>query len=353
MPRGIRRQRGSTSLGTSPRYAVASCHSCGVRSGSLRVSSCSRCATLADVDLLRQVAADRCFERLARHEVAAGERPAPGERILRPLPEQHLEHACAGLKDHREADVSRGGVRAGKLAHSFRPIVANLSGRFGMKRSLVLLGVVALLVAGCGGGDNKSSSGTTTSQSGSGSGKKIGLVTDIGGLNDRGFNHLSYVGLQRAAERARRRAARVPGALDAGVRPEPVDVRTPGLQPDDRRRLHRGDGDRHGRDELPELELRHRRRRHDRGAAQAEESARPALQGAGDRLSRRLSRRARGEATPWPRRASAPSAARSSRRSTASSPATRRARRPPIRASSCSTPTRRTSPTRRSASRSR
>ena len=27
---------------------------------------------------------------------------------------------------------------------------------------------------------------------------KIALVTDIGGLNDRGFNHLSYVGLQRA-----------------------------------------------------------------------------------------------------------------------------------------------------------
>ncbi len=28
---------------------------------------------------------------------------------------------------------------------------------------------------------------------------KVGLVTDIGGLNDRGFNHLAYVGLQRAA----------------------------------------------------------------------------------------------------------------------------------------------------------
>ena len=27
---------------------------------------------------------------------------------------------------------------------------------------------------------------------------KVGLVTDIGGLNDRGFNHLSYVGLQQA-----------------------------------------------------------------------------------------------------------------------------------------------------------
>jgi basic membrane protein A len=66
-----------------------------------------------------------------------------------------------------------------------------------MKRSLVLLGAVALLVAGCG-GSSKSSSPPTTSSSKPGSGKKIGLVTDIGGLNDRGFNHLSYVGLQRA-----------------------------------------------------------------------------------------------------------------------------------------------------------
>jgi len=30
---------------------------------------------------------------------------------------------------------------------------------------------------------------------------KVGLVTDIGGLNDRGFNHLSYVGLQRAVKK--------------------------------------------------------------------------------------------------------------------------------------------------------
>jgi basic membrane protein A and related proteins len=68
-----------------------------------------------------------------------------------------------------------------------------------MKRSLVLLALLGLLVAGCG-GSSKSSSGTTTSQAGSkpGAGKKVGLVTDIGGLNDRGFNHLSYVGLLRA-----------------------------------------------------------------------------------------------------------------------------------------------------------
>ncbi|HEY5661915.1 MAG TPA: BMP family ABC transporter substrate-binding protein [Gaiellaceae bacterium] len=66
-----------------------------------------------------------------------------------------------------------------------------------MKKWLVLLGAVGLLVAGCG-GSGKSSSQSTTSGSQAGSSKKIGLVTDIGGLNDRGFNHLSYVGLQRA-----------------------------------------------------------------------------------------------------------------------------------------------------------
>jgi basic membrane protein A len=63
-----------------------------------------------------------------------------------------------------------------------------------MSRSLALLGAV-LLVAGCGGGGGKSSSSTSSQ---GGKNIKIGLVTDIGGLNDRGFNHLSYVGLQRA-----------------------------------------------------------------------------------------------------------------------------------------------------------
>jgi basic membrane protein A and related proteins len=66
-----------------------------------------------------------------------------------------------------------------------------------MNRSLALLGVLALFAAaGCGGG-KKSSASTTTATTG-GSELKIGLVTDIGGLNDRGFNHLSYLGLLRA-----------------------------------------------------------------------------------------------------------------------------------------------------------
>jgi basic membrane protein A len=67
-----------------------------------------------------------------------------------------------------------------------------------MNRSLAFLGVIVLFAAGCGGGGDKKSSETTTGGSGAGEGMKIGLVTDIGGLNDRGFNHLSFVGLQRA-----------------------------------------------------------------------------------------------------------------------------------------------------------
>jgi basic membrane protein A len=65
-----------------------------------------------------------------------------------------------------------------------------------MKRSLALLSAVLLLAAGCGGEEESASPPATTGPSGEG--LKIGLVTDIGGLNDRGFNHLSYLGLQRA-----------------------------------------------------------------------------------------------------------------------------------------------------------
>jgi len=61
------------------------------------------------------------------------------------------------------------------------------------------LAVVAV-AAGCGSGG----SGGTSSTGGSGPASsaapsvKIGLVTDIGGLNDRSFNHLAYLGLQNA-----------------------------------------------------------------------------------------------------------------------------------------------------------
>ncbi len=81
-------------------------------------------------------------------------------------------------------------------------------------RSLVALGTAALALglAACGSSSSSTTSSTTTASSGgsaastssttaaasSGSGFKVGLVTDIGGLNDHGFNHLSYEGLLQA-----------------------------------------------------------------------------------------------------------------------------------------------------------
>src|SRR2546426_974772 len=63
--------------------------------------------------------------------------------------------------------------------------------------ALAAVAAVALLAAACGGGD----SGSSTPAAGSGGGGKvlkIGLVTDIGGLDDKSFNHLAFVGIQRA-----------------------------------------------------------------------------------------------------------------------------------------------------------
>jgi basic membrane protein A len=59
----------------------------------------------------------------------------------------------------------------------------------------LLLVALAVPLAACGGG------GSTPATTGGGTAIKVGLVTDIGGLNDRSFNHLAYVGLQRAQSR--------------------------------------------------------------------------------------------------------------------------------------------------------
>jgi basic membrane protein A len=66
---------------------------------------------------------------------------------------------------------------------------------------------VVAVAAGCG-SSSKSGSGTTTTapptttSQGGGGGEtfKVGLSTDTGGLNDRSFNHLAFVGLQRAGK---------------------------------------------------------------------------------------------------------------------------------------------------------
>ena len=67
-----------------------------------------------------------------------------------------------------------------------------------MKKTLALL-LAALVAAGCGGGGGGEKGAATTTQTTSGGGGfKVGLVTDLGGLNDRGFNALAYKGLKRA-----------------------------------------------------------------------------------------------------------------------------------------------------------
>ena len=52
-----------------------------------------------------------------------------------------------------------------------------------------------LLLAGCGGGGDDEGAGTTTQAE---SDVRVALVTDVGQLNDRGFNQLAYEGLKRA-----------------------------------------------------------------------------------------------------------------------------------------------------------
>ena len=62
-----------------------------------------------------------------------------------------------------------------------------------LRFALAALGVLVLLAA-CGGDDGESAEETAPAESD----VKIALVTDVGQLNDRGFNQLAYQGLQRA-----------------------------------------------------------------------------------------------------------------------------------------------------------
>jgi basic membrane protein A and related proteins len=55
---------------------------------------------------------------------------------------------------------------------------------------------LALIGVGCGGGDDAAENGATTTTAESD--VRVALVTDVGQLNDRGFNQLAYQGLKRA-----------------------------------------------------------------------------------------------------------------------------------------------------------
>ena len=71
-----------------------------------------------------------------------------------------------------------------------------------MKKLALLFALVALLVPlACGGDDNDDeggAAGKTATETTAAQPLKVGLVTDLGQLNDRGFNQLAFEGLKRA-----------------------------------------------------------------------------------------------------------------------------------------------------------
>lgn len=69
-----------------------------------------------------------------------------------------------------------------------------------MKTLIPLLLVLALATTACGSKKSASTTSTTATTTTTATAFKVGLSTDIGGLNDRSFNHLAYLGLLKAGK---------------------------------------------------------------------------------------------------------------------------------------------------------
>ncbi len=67
--------------------------------------------------------------------------------------------------------------------------------RLSLWLSLALAGLLVALVAGCGGGGDENGDGSAVNPPPE---LKVGLITDLGQLDDNGFNELAYTGLKRA-----------------------------------------------------------------------------------------------------------------------------------------------------------
>jgi basic membrane protein A len=65
--------------------------------------------------------------------------------------------------------------------------------------TLLALLLSALVLAGCGGSDDKSAAPTTT-EAPAGEQLRVGLITDLGQLDDDGFNELAFNGVKRAEQ---------------------------------------------------------------------------------------------------------------------------------------------------------
>ena len=297
--------------------------------------------------------ADRRLERLAGREHAARERPGAGERLERPLPEQRLQHAVAHLQHGREGDLRRSGrlvprftTHSQKLAKGSDDDRANDHGQRSSRGSWrwSRSSPRAAAAADDAAGDHRRRPPRAAI--------KVGLITDLGQLNDNGFNELAYNGLKRAERELGVEGRVVESKSAADYVPNMTTLARQGYDLIIGVGFAQGDAIATAAKKYPGHEVRDRRRRPGDAQGQARERpGAPVPRGAG-RLPRRLPRRARGEARRRQRR-SAPSAASRSRPSTASSRATRRARRRPCRGSPSSGATRRTGTTRRSARSSR
>ena len=189
---------GSTPAGTMPTNAVASSRRCGIAAGLAPRAELLEVRDFADVDLGREVAADRGLERLVRLERAARERPGAGVGLARALPEQRLQPALAHLEHDRERDLRRRGcgrIRPRFVPHSLKP-----NGKALLMRRLLPLALLLSLVvlAGCGGSDDEAGQTTAAATSARRQPIRVGLITDQGQLDDNGFNELAFRGLTRA-----------------------------------------------------------------------------------------------------------------------------------------------------------
>ena len=125
---------------------------------------------------------------------------------------------------------------------------------------------------------------------------KAGVVTDIGGLNDRSFNCARQQGpASDAAEGARGRDARAVSESNGDYVPNLTTLAQQQFDLIVPVGFLMADATQHGREQVPRLELRDRRLLGDRAQGQAEERRGPAVRGAGGRLPRRLPRGPVGE----------------------------------------------------------
>ena len=266
---------------------------------------------LGEVDLRREVAADRCLERLVRREHAAGERPGAGERLERPLPQQRLQHAVPHLEHGGQGDLGWS-CRFGRLRPRFTTHSQKLAkgsdddkgpGSKPRQRATMaavvagLVAAVALLAAGCG--SSNDAAGTTEStatDTTAAKAIKVGLITDLGQLNDNGFNEGAYNGLKRAERVLGVKGRVVESASAADYVPNMSTLAKQGYDLIIGVGFAQGDAIATAAKKYPEHEVRDRRRRPGVAQGQAGERRRVPVPGGAGRLSRRLPGRARGEA---------------------------------------------------------